>query len=296
VDWITLRMAVPAPAVDAVANFLFEAGAGGVITGVSEPQAATPAGDRSQMETHVPAAECPRIHAALLRYLAGLVDLGIIAAADARVDTEPLAAADWQASFRRQHQPIAIGRRLLVAPPWDVPAAGDRTLLVVEPGMAFGTGQHPTTRSCLEAIETIVDRGGVARALDVGTGSGVLAAALARLGVSRVVALDADVAVLPHARATLARNQCAHVAVVAGHAGTLRVAFDLVVANLLADSILAEADDLAARVRPGGQLVLSGILAGQEAAVCAAFRAWQMAARWAADEWRTVQLTRIGPC
>src|SRR6185369_12990631 len=119
--------------------------------------------------------------------------------------------------------------------------APGREVLVIEPGMAFGTGQHATTRTCLEAIETLVTDGGIASALDVGTGSGVLAAALSRLGVAHVVALDVDAAVLPTARDNLMRNGAARVALFAGTAGGVRGAFDLVVANILADTLVTEA-------------------------------------------------------
>src|SRR4029077_2311524 len=150
------------------------------------------------------------------------------------------------------HRPLVIGRRLLVAPPWDVPDAPDREVLVIEPGMAFGTAQHDTTRTCLEEIETAVAERQVRSALDVGTGSGVLAMALARLGVPRVVAFDLDAGVLPLARENLARNGAGAVLLAAGTVEAVRGRFDLVVANLLADALIDEASALAATVAPGG--------------------------------------------
>jgi len=179
-----------------------------------------------------------------------------------------------------------------VAPPWDVPRPAGREVLVIEPGMAFGTGQHATTRACLEAIEAAVGTGHVRSALDVGTGSGVLALALARLGVERVVALDTDPAVVPLARANLARNGAARVALLAGPLAAVRGRFDLVVANLLADAIVAEAGALARVVGPGGRLVVSGLVAEQLPAVRAAYPGWRVAETRAEGAWRTLTLVR----
>jgi len=189
---------------------------------------------------------------------------------------------------------VRVGERLLVAPPWDVPPADGREVLVIEPGMAFGTGQHATTRGCLEAIECAVAAGPVRSALDVGTGSGILALALARLGVARVVAVDTDAAVLPLARANLVRNGADDVVLVGGPVTALRGVFDLVLANLLAEALVAEASRLVHTVAPGGRLVLSGILADQVDAVCGAYPGWRVSATHAEDAWRTLTLERDG--
>ena len=176
-----------------------------------------------------------------------------------------------------------------MAPPWDVPDAPGREVLVVDPGMAFGTGQHETTRTCLEEIETAVAERQVRSALDVGTGSGVLAMALARLGVPRVVALDLDSRVLPLARQNLVRNGAEAVMLAAGTVGAVRGRFDLVVANLLADVLIDEAPVLAATVAPGGRLIVSGILDTQTDTVAAASPLRVTATR-AGGPWRTLRL------
>lgn len=283
--WTAVHVEVAAAAADAVANFLAEHGAAGVVTDDAG------AAGRVRLEAHVPAACGAATVAALERYLAELVRL------DAAFTAGPVGAAavpptDWEAVFRAHHVPMAVGARLLVAPPWDVPAANGREVLVIEPGMAFGTGQHATTRTCLEEIDALAGGGLVGSALDVGTGSGVLAAALARLGVARVVALDLDAAVLPLARANLDRNGAAAVALVAGTAAAVRARFDLVVANLLADALVAEAAALAAAVAPAGHLVVSGILAAQVPRVLAAFPGWHAAHVRGDDVWRTLRLAR----
>ncbi len=278
--WTALHVDVRAPLADAVARFLVEQGAPGVVTDVA-------AGGRTALEAHVPTADRARVAAALERWLA---DAG--AAGDTTVRAAPLADVDWEAVFRSHHRPVAVGERLLVAPPWEIPEPPGRIVLVIEPGMAFGTGQHATTRGCLEEIEDAVRAGGVRRALDVGTGSGLLAAALARLGVPRVVALDADPAVLPLARANLRQNSAGTVLLLAGRADAVRGAFDLVVANLLLDALVADAAALAGAVAPGGRLVLSGLLDVQVPAVLAAYPGWRPTHVRADDAWRTIRLER----
>jgi ribosomal protein L11 methyltransferase len=284
-DWISLRVEVPRAVADAVANFLLEGGSPGVIFEEVDP-------DHTRLAGSFPADTAGGATAALGRYLGSLADLepgaGLV-----RVETAAEPAVDWTAVFRRHHRPVRVGDRLLVAPPWDVPVAPGREVLVIEPGMAFGTGQHATTRGCLEAIERAVAGGSVRSGLDVGTGSGILALALARLGVDRVVALDTDPAVLPVARANLARNGAARVAVVGGSLAAVRGAFDVVVANLLADAIVADAPALARAVGARGRLIVSGLLDTQVDAVRAAYPRWRLA-ETRGDEWRTLTLEREG--
>jgi len=281
--WITIRVEVAPEVADAVANFLLEAGASGVLTEAN--------GARTRLEAPVPAAAETQVVAAVERYLTSLGEIAP-AARGATLAAVPVPAVDWEALWRHHHRPVAVGRRLLVAPPWDVPRPAGREVLVIEPGMAFGTGQHATTRACLEAIEAAVGTGQVRSALDVGTGSGVLALALARLGVERVVALDTDPAVVPLARANLARNGAARVPLLAGPLAAVRGRFDLVVANLLADAIVAEAGALARAVGPGGRLVVSGLVAQQLPAVRAAYPGWRVTETRAEGAWRTLTLVR----
>jgi ribosomal protein L11 methyltransferase len=165
-------------------------------------------------------------------------------------------------------------------------------VLVIEPGMAFGTGQHETTRTCLEEIEEAVAGGGVRSALDVGTGSGILAAALARLGVPHVLALDIDASVLPLARDNLRQNHAAAVGLLAGGVEAVRGRFDLVVANLLADTLVAHAAALTALVATPGRLVASGVLDTQAEAVVAAFPELRLTGTRGLGPWRTLRLER----
>jgi ribosomal protein L11 methyltransferase len=290
-EWIALRVEVPEAAAEAVTNFLFEAGAAGVVTEVREVSRRPPPAGRARLEASVAAGEQARVAAAVERYLASLAVLEP-AFSPGRVEVIPLPPIDWTEEARRHHRPVAVGRRLLVAPPWDVPATTDREVLVIEPGMAFGTGQHATTRGCLHSIEEALQRDGIASALDVGTGSGLLALALARLGVPRVVALDVDPAVLPIARANLDHNGARGVALLGGRVDAVAARFDLVVANLLADALIAQAAALSAVVAQQGRLVVSGILDAQGAGVAAAYPEWHVIAARSIEGWRTLTLER----
>ncbi len=266
-EWTALRVDVAADAADAVVNFLIERGANGIVT---EDAPGLAGAGRLLLEAHVPSTDGPALAAAVRAYLHELERLDA-AWTTGTVAMVPVPAVDWESVYRSHHTPLAIGRRLLIAPPWDVPDVPGREVLVIEPGMAFGTGQHATTRTCLEAIEAL---------------------GAARLGVPRVAALDVDVAVLPLARANLVRNGAGRVALFGGTVGAVRGRFDVVVANILADTLVAEADALAAVVAPCGHLVLSGLLADQVDRVLAAFPGWRLAATRADDPWRTLDLAR----
>ena len=262
--WIALRVEVDAEMADVAANFLVEEGAPAVIEGDGGDAAG-----RVRLEAAIAEGDAARVADGLARYLAGLSALHP-AARPAAIETSTVSALDWTAVARSHHRPVSIGHRLLVAPPWDVPDAPGREVLVIEPSMAFGTGQHATTCACLAAIESAVEAGGVRSALDVGTGSGILALALARLGVPRVVAIDNDPKVLPLARENLVHNGAPQVTLAAGTAAEVDARFDLVVANLLADVLVREAAALVARVEPEGCLVASGLLVSQARDVAAA--------------------------
>ena len=170
---------------------------------------------------------------------------------------------NWIYSWRRFFSPQKVGQVFLVAPPWaKLPPLGRRHLIVIEPGMAFGTGTHATTRGCMEFIERVARSLGTNpfTALDVGTGSGILAIALAKLGASKVWAIDNDPVALKVARENIAFNRVEkNVFCSAGSLNRLRT-FPVVVANLTAETIMMLAEPLSKRVAVSGYLILSGVL------------------------------------
>ena len=192
-----------------------------------------------------------------------------------------VADQDWVRATQSQFGPIAIGDRLHIVPTWcDPPASG--ITIRLDPGLAFGTGSHSTTRLCLEWLLRQL-RGGES-VLDYGCGSGVLAIAACKLGASYVAGTDVDPQALRASRDNAQANQ-AEVLFVAPDALPARD-FDIVVANILANPLILLAPVIAARVRPGGSLALSGILDSQVDAVVIAYSLWfKLAACRRADGW-----------
>ena len=170
-----------------------------------------------------------------------------------------VAEADWANAWKQYFKPQTIGRHLVVKPTWEAWDArpGD-VVIAIDPGMAFGTGLHATTRLCLQALENHV-RPGVSVA-DVGTGSGILAVAAALLGASRVAATDVDPLAVRIARENVSLNGVADRVDVTESSVPPAGTFDLVVANILADVIRDMTPALFAALVPGGRLIASGII------------------------------------
>lgn len=188
--------------------------------------------------------------------------------------------SDWSLEWRRSVRAVRVGP-FYVTPPWLVGEAppGVETI-VIEPEMAFGTGDHPTTRGCLALLARAVAPG--ARVLDFGCGSGVLAVAAARLGAGSVVAVDCDptAVAIAEKNATVNRIRLTAIAADRPPAGT----FDVVVANIQSSVLEKLLPELRARLAPGGTLVLSGLLAAEE------FEVEGPRARIVEGEWMTLEV------
>jgi len=209
--------------------------------------------------------------------------------ADVRVERVP--AEDWASRWKEGYKPFPVGRRFLIAPSWDrPPEVGDRLLIVIDPGMAFGTGTHETTQQCLQALEEYWTGRSL---LDVGTGTGILAIAAARLHPqARIVALDIDPEACAVARENMERNGVREgIALFCGTLDELpEERFEMVLANLTADALASLLPRFPQRLEPGGILVLSGLLDGdeepfREALAAKAFRPLEIKR---GGEWRTI--------
>ncbi len=334
-----LTVPVTAPISEGLTNLVWELGALGVV-------------EDEVLRAFFPPDVAPRVlRARVRRYLDALRALGY-AVADVLPTVLPVVEEAWAEAWKAHFRPIEVGRRLLVAPPWDTPAT-PRLTLVIEPGRAFGTGHHGSTSGCLVLLErlceappaaragqdrpapppgqprprsprgrgcTLASRPGlsagsradeseteggprgphpepIARALDLGTGSGILAIAAARLGVPEVLAVDTDPDAIVAAIANAARNgvpdrvRCA----VADAAELAAGGFPLVLANLLAAAHLT----LGARYRrllcPGGTLILGGILEHEAGAVAGALATAGLVLRdrEMVDGWASLALRRL---
>lgn len=185
--------------------------------------------------------------------------------------------ADWSESWKQHYQPVAIGERLMVVPAWLESPEPSRVAVRIDPGMAFGTGTHPTTQLCLELIESAVRAGAQSpqTLIDIGCGSGILAVAALKLGAGRALGVDVDMEAVEAARENADLNavgdrlqvSLGSVAEIRSGAYSIQKA-PLVVANILAPVIIKLLDEgLDEVLLPGGSLILSGILAEQSADV-----------------------------
>lgn len=182
-----------------------------------------------------------------------------------QLNPQPVENRDWLAEWRATLQPFKVGRRFFIVPAeQNAPQIPPKRIsLLLEPGMAFGTGTHETTQLCLEAIERLVKPG--SSVLDVGTGSGILAMASVKLGALRVLGCDTDPDAIEVALSNLRINQCLPMTtLLMGNIESVgRRQFDIVVANLTIDPIEQTFVQMEKRVRAGGLLILSGILKEQ---------------------------------
>ncbi|MDF1500246.1 MAG: 50S ribosomal protein L11 methyltransferase [Anaerolineales bacterium] len=177
---------------------------------------------------------------------------------------------DWTEQWRQHYHPMPIGERLLLIPAWYQPPESSRKVLMLEPGMAFGTGTHPTSRLCLQALEEHIKRGD--RVYDIGCGSGILSIASLLLGAGEVIAIDSDPAAIQSTRENAELNQVAdRITLISGSLDELLaensedpLSGEIIVANILTKVLISMLHGgLTRLLHPGSKLILSGILADQ---------------------------------
>lgn len=271
-EWITVRV-VPGAARDRVAAALFEAGARGL----------QELGDT--FVTHVPGQAAAD----------ALVCAALGANPGASVETAPLEVVDWSERWKQSIRSHRLGR-LVVAPPWLAGGLDPATTIVIEPQMAFGTGEHATTRAVIRLLQSVVREGD--RVADLGAGSAVLAIAAAMLGASQVTAIEIDHDAIANAEENVRRNGVDdRVSVIEGDAeillplvGPVRV----ITANIISSVLVALLPTMARSLVPGGRAILSGILSTERAEMCRVLEAagWSIQADDEEDAWWSATIAR----
>ncbi|MDK9691911.1 50S ribosomal protein L11 methyltransferase [Azospira sp.] len=273
--WLQLRCDTDAASAEALTDALMEAGA--LSAGIEDADAGTPEETPQFGEPGMDIAAAWD-HSRIAALFEADADAGAVLAAccaglglpTPAFTLETVEEQNWVQLTQSQFDPIRVSDKLWIVPSWHETPAPDAINLILDPGMAFGTGSHPTTRLCLEWLERYVTAD--CSLLDYGCGSGILAIAAARLGANPVTGVDIDPQAVDAAKANAERNG------VSAHFADSREPidgqFDILIANILANPLKALAPALAAHVRPGGWLALSGILVEQEEELMAIYSPW----------------------
>ena len=280
--WAEIQVETTAQAQEAVANLMIENGCGGTAIQGEAPVLVT---------CYLPVDD--RLEERLLRMAARIKDLPRFGLdiGPGEITIKYAEEQDWAEAWRQYFHTIRVGKRVVVKPTWEKyeRKAGD-VVVEVDPGMAFGTGNHPTTQLCLRALEKYVRPRRVA--VDFGTGSGILAIAAAKLGASLVIAFDCDDTAVRAARANVQQNNLEERIEVhkSDGLGFINCRVDLVTANLVAETIMGQSQALADLLKTGGVLIASGITADRSVEVEQSLRnaGFDIAEILTQDEWVTI--------
>ncbi|MGA2958738.1 MAG: 50S ribosomal protein L11 methyltransferase [Thermodesulfobacteriota bacterium] len=260
-SWIEVRVDIPSPLVEAVSNFLIEQGSPGVI----QEKVPGPSGRKKEriVAYFLNGRSFTSREGKIRAYLSSMSKSRRDFSLRHRAIQEEKWAEAWKANFKAVH----VTPRLVIKPPWGkYPGKKGEMVIEIDPGMAFGTGTHPSTQMCLQTLEELTPsfpQGPTV--LDVGTGSGILAIAARKLGARKIQAIDIDPIAIGCARKNAAANHAKGVIDFrVGSLGGLRRRFDIVVANLLPQELLELGPMLAKRVNSRGFLIASGILRSQK--------------------------------
>ena len=297
--WLEVSVTVDPEVAEAVSEVFnrFNPGADGRGGAIVEISGFDPVGDADHLQatvrTYLP--DTPEGRTRLQRIEAALGHLNMI-----RPVPEPqvrvLNEADWANAWKAHYHPVRIGERCLIVPAWQeyTPASADEIVIRLEPGMAFGTGLHPTTRLALRLLEHARPEG--KRVLDVGTGSGILSIAAALYGAAHVLGTDIDPHAVKAATENARRNRVEErVEIRSGSLPADEPSFDLVVVNILPHIILQLFQEgLWAHVRPGGELVLSGIVEPREVEIllAVAARGGEVVERLQEEDWIGLRIVK----
>jgi len=269
-SWKEVRLEIHSSRVEAASNFLIEQGSPGITQEAVKGSAgrkrerliAYYSNDRGFLATR------KKINA----YLRAICKSR---RTDFTLSARTIQEEKWAESWKENFKPIEVTPRLVIRPPWESwPNQPGQIVIEINPGMAFGTGTHPSTQMCLQFIEEVIPSfPKTPSVLDVGTGSGILTIAARKMGVKKIMAIDIDPVAIDCARANARANRADRgIAFRTGSPEGLKTPFDLVVANLLPQELLSVAPALSRLVARSGKLIASGFLVKQEKEMAAAFR------------------------
>jgi ribosomal protein L11 methyltransferase len=291
-SWTEILIEVPLHQAEQLSDALMEAGALSVSvedadegTEAEQPLFGEPGMEPTQAAWEhsrvVALTEADADHAAMI---AGALAAAGIAPEGVRHTLRSVQDQDWVRLTQSQFEPIHIGKNIWVVPSWHDAPDPNALVLELDPGLAFGTGSHPTTRLCMEWLEAHAPRG--LTVLDYGCGSGILAMVAAKLHAAQVAGVDIDPQAIESAGFNAQRNNCDIAFYLPEQFGEAehRTRYDVVVANILSSPLKLMAPMLSGRVAPGGSLVLSGVLARQADEVIAAYAPYMSLAVWAERE------------
>jgi ribosomal protein L11 methyltransferase len=265
--YVRIAFETPAAIVDEAAGLLVAEGALGCAVGGDHRSAHR----RSTLELQAYFERLSRLRlAAIQRAMAAA---GMLARPTRAPHRQLIADPGWATAWMDRFEPLKVGRRLIIVAPWNSDVATRRLRLVINPGQAFGTGHHPTTYGALGTIEKLCAQRRFEQALDVGTGSGVLAIAMRLLGAGHVTGIDVDALALENARENAALNSMrGKIRFAPTPLARLRRRFDLITANILSSTLIGMAGALTRLLARRGRLVLGGILNHEAATVLRSYR------------------------
>ncbi|MDI6726620.1 MAG: 50S ribosomal protein L11 methyltransferase [Smithellaceae bacterium] len=274
--WIKIEIKAAAELIDPLSNYLTEIDAEGFYQDLPVTPADEIILDIAQQLTAYLADDdtYPSKISSLKEYIRSLAAIFPERQA-ALVSAESVDGLDWGEEWKKYFKPFRIGRHLVIKPSWEAYEPGNEDLMItLDPGMAFGTGQHATTRMCLEALEMLLDGRDdleTFRVLDVGTGTGILAVYAAKLGAGQVTGIDIDSVALAIARENAKSNAVGWIQFLERPIMNIQPSFDLILANLTSRPLIELRPFFQSLLAARGQLVISGILAQEREEMEAGF-------------------------
>lgn len=274
-EWIEISIMTSQEAQELISNFLMDLGSPGVVLEDNSPLPPFP---ESEIDSRKEVKDClikgyfplkvdlTKVTDQVGKYLA-LLESNQISVGAKTLQTRILREEDWESNWKKYFKPFPVGKRLVIKPSWEsCETKPDQVVIDIDPGMAFGTGKHETTQLCLELLEESISPG--IRVLDIGTGSGILAIAAAKLGASRVLGVEIDPVTIQYARENLIKNAVqSKITLYLGSLeslGQVDEPFDLVLMNIRPRVILSLVEPLKKYLKPASLLILSGILQTEE--------------------------------